>query len=355
MTNIVISDNIELRCFYERLIELQPEFISVDTEFISSNRYKYFPKLCLIQIGYGDSAVIVDVLSHGIDLSIIEKIFLDKNITKVFHDLKQDILALLGIFKYIPRPVMDTQMMAMLCNYHDHNLSYAELVYSLLGVNLLKSYTRTDWLKRPLSKQQIEYAFSDVTFLCDAYKKLSAELKRLNRWEWIKEDLRIMTDNLAIPYSTKYELPNEIRKVLCEYRKTKKLLHDISDVQIYRLANVTNYTKHIFGTVVKSEFVDEIYSVVEEYQQKPCYQDNKAIIHTLRLLLEQYCVKNNLSYQSVSSTAEINRLVGNDLTNIRILSGWRYQEIGRKILSVLSGKLGFSMKVAQGEVQISYQ
>ena len=44
-------------------------------------------------------------------------------------------------------------------------IGYGELVRRLLGKDLAKSHTRTDWSRRPLSPEQIEYALDDVRYL----------------------------------------------------------------------------------------------------------------------------------------------------------------------------------------------
>ena len=354
-----IDNTRKLSDFYKRLVDSNPKFVVVDTEFISNHKYRNFPKLCLIQVGYNDTAAVIDVLSNGIDLSILQDLFLNRQIIKVFHDFKQDILALLSIFDYIPQPIMDTQMMAMLCDYQDTHISYSELSYSLLKVKLKKELKRTNWMLRPLSEEQIKYAFSDVTYLHSIYKILHERLEKLGRLNWITEDIKTITEKLAIPYSTKNERPNMIRQLLCEYKNNGKLLHEISDAQIYRLSYVKQYSKDQFNKIVSREYIDELRESISHSAEKKIYISSKSKpkIYLIQALIQQYSLKNNISYHSVSSTAEINRLINNNFENIRLLNGWRYNEIGREISKFLAGEIKLTFRVNVDdcdEIEVDY-
>src|SRR5690606_29161986 len=68
-----------------------------------------------------------------------------------------------------------------------------QLVQKVTGVRLDKSSRFTDWRRRPLSPQQLEYALADVTHLRDVYQHLAAELERENRAHWLNEEMRVLT------------------------------------------------------------------------------------------------------------------------------------------------------------------
>ncbi|MBQ4875512.1 MAG: hypothetical protein HRK26_05355 [Rickettsiaceae bacterium H1] len=348
-----INESYKLSEFCNEVIATNPDFIAIDTEFISNRKYRNFPKLCLIQIAYNNKVAVIDVLSQDVDLSILNKLFLNSKITKVFHDFKQDILALLTVFDYVPRPMMDTQMMAMLCDYHNNYISYLELIYSLLDVKLMKESTRTDWLSRPLSDKQIEYAVADVTYLCSVYKILFKRLQKLNRLNWAKDDVQEMIEKLAIPHSTKNDKPNMVRQVLCEYRIDNKLVNGVTDSQIYRLSYAKKITKQLLKKLVNKEYLDELYEMLScQKKESLVTGEKKSLIYLIQALVQQYCLKNNISYQSISSLAEINRLVNDEPENIRLLQGWRGVEIGEKITDFLKGKIMLEIGVIGGDLNV---
>ena len=47
---------------------------------------------------------------------------------------------------------------------------------------------RTDWLKRPLSEEKIEYAANDVKYLIGLSSKLKEEVSKLDRLDWLEEE-----------------------------------------------------------------------------------------------------------------------------------------------------------------------
>src|SRR5262249_42953177 len=73
------------------------------------------------------------------------------------------------------------------------SLSYDQLVQRITGDTLDKSHRFTDWTRRPLSEAQLGYAISDVTHLRDVYLKLSADLEKRGRTEWMREEMKLLT------------------------------------------------------------------------------------------------------------------------------------------------------------------
>ena len=67
-----------------------------------------------------------------------------------------------------PNNIFDTQLAnAMLGG--SFSISYKALVEDLLGVEISKTETRSNWMRRPLSRAQLDYAASDVEFLIELY------------------------------------------------------------------------------------------------------------------------------------------------------------------------------------------
>ena len=93
-------------------------FITVDSEFIRERTY--YPRLCLLQLGYDGGAAIVDPLAKDMDLSPFFAVLDNPNVVKVFHAGRQDIEIFYNLTGKIPANVFDTQIAAMVCGFADN-------------------------------------------------------------------------------------------------------------------------------------------------------------------------------------------------------------------------------------------
>ncbi|MGI9211203.1 MAG: ribonuclease D [Methylococcaceae bacterium] len=165
------------------------EWLALDTEFLRDKTY--FPRFCLLQIASENQQVAcIDPLSLP-TLEPLEALLYDARILKVFHAGRQDLEIFYHLWGKLPGPVFDTQIAAPLLGMAEQ-ISYAGLVSTVLGVNLSKSHTRTDWSLRPLSESQIRYAADDVIYLATAYLKLRDKLQHLGRHEWLQPEFDLL-------------------------------------------------------------------------------------------------------------------------------------------------------------------
>ncbi len=165
------------------------EELGLDTEFLRERTYR--AELCLLQLSSHSDAVCVDPLSIP-ELSALSRLLTAQGITKVMHASRQDVEVLFPISGLV-RPVFDTQIAAALTGL-PAQIGYGELVRRLLGKELAKSHTRTDWSRRPLSPEQIEYALDDVRYLIPLKGQLEEQLERSGRLQWLAEELRELED-----------------------------------------------------------------------------------------------------------------------------------------------------------------
>jgi ribonuclease D len=169
-------------------IAAQPR-IGLDTEFLRERTYR--AQLCLVQIATRREACCVDPLALR-ELAPLADLLTAGGVTKVMHASRQDLEVLLPLVG-LTRPVFDTQIAAALSGL-PAQVGYAEAVRRLLGTELAKSHTRTDWSRRPLAPEQIEYALDDVRYLLPLAERLEEELERLGRRAWLTEELRALED-----------------------------------------------------------------------------------------------------------------------------------------------------------------
>ena len=169
------------------------KFITIDTEFIREKTY--WSQLCLIQVCSDNIEVIIDPLEEEIDLTPFIKILNKKSVLKVLHSGRQDIEIFYKISGKIPSPIFDTQVAAMVCGFGD-SVGYEKLVDKILKKKIDKSSRFSNWAKRPLTKQQLQYAIGDVTHLYEIYPILNNKLKETKRTKWLDEELKILTLSL---------------------------------------------------------------------------------------------------------------------------------------------------------------
>ncbi len=166
----------------------RPARIGLDTEFIRERTY--WPQLALVQIALeregGLEILLVDPLAPGI-CEALAPLLADEAILKVMHSPSEDLIAFRHACDAVPAPLFDTQLAAALAGI-GHGLGYQKLVEQVTGVALAKGETRSDWLRRPLSASQLEYAADDVRHLFEIHDVLDAQLKALDRGEWLVED-----------------------------------------------------------------------------------------------------------------------------------------------------------------------
>ena len=167
--------------------------IGLDTEFLRERTYR--AELCLVQLSSSSDAVCVDPLALP-NLEPLARILTSPAIAKVMHASRQDVEVLYPIAGLV-QPLFDTQIAAALTGL-PAQIGYGELVRRLLSKELAKSHTRTDWSRRPLSTEQIEYALDDVRYLLPLKAVLEEQLERSGRLEWLTEELHALRDARAI-------------------------------------------------------------------------------------------------------------------------------------------------------------
>lgn len=174
--------------------------ITLDTEFVRTRTMK--PQLGLLQVFDGQRLALIDpVLIH--DLSPFTAILSDVNIIKVLHSCSEDIEALHSNLGLTPRPVFDTQFAASILG-KGASIGYANMIESFFSITLDKGESRTDWMARPLSNKQLDYAAADVTYLMAAYEVLAGELKDCDLTHCVFAESQVLIDKKTHPFPAEY-------------------------------------------------------------------------------------------------------------------------------------------------------
>ena len=165
--------------------------VALDTEFVWNRTY--YPKLGVIQLALaGDDCHLIDTVAIT-DLSPLRQVLEDPEIELILHDAQQDLTILRQATGAFPRNVFDTRCAAGLANMSS-TTSLAELLELTIGVLLDKTETRTDWVRRPLSEEQLAYAIEDVCHMHEVRDVLRARIEKISRSTWLAEELAVYDD-----------------------------------------------------------------------------------------------------------------------------------------------------------------
>ncbi len=166
--------------------------LAVDTE--SNSLYRYYPKVCLIQITtfadpqQPDPARVVDYLVDSLAITQLEalgELFQDPAVEVIMHAAENDILTLQRDFGFHFANLFDTQLAARILGWKQVGL--AAILQENFGVVSDKRMQRTDWGKRPLTPEQILYAQMDTHYLPALRITLIEQLQAAGRWEEAQE------------------------------------------------------------------------------------------------------------------------------------------------------------------------
>lgn len=167
------------------------ELLALDTEFLRVKTY--FPKLCLIQLATNDEAVCIDPLALS-DFTSLINLLTAPHITKIIHSASQDLEAIVHALDILPSPVFDTQIAVGITQNIKIGMSYHDLVLHYCEVELTRDQTRTQWDLRPLTSEQLKYAYDDVHYLIPVYHKLMAEITASKQEGLLKTNLTPLTE-----------------------------------------------------------------------------------------------------------------------------------------------------------------
>ena len=372
-----ITDQNTLNDFYNKCkIE---KVLAVDTEFIRDSTY--YPSLCLIQIAGINFAAAIDPLAK-LDMSPIWELLLNKNILKVFHAGRQDIEIFFGLMGEIPTPIYDTQIAAMFCGLGDQ-VSYESLVNKFLGLSVNKEHQFTNWLQRPLSKNQINYAISDVTHLINIFPLIRKAIKDNNREEWVTKELeylskkelyKVRADEVWKKIKLKNSNPQMLNllKYLAYWRENECKKRNIPRNRLIRddvLINISfskpktiselkkiraipkNLSNDDFSQIL--EVIDKAEKVKREewplISTSTSPQISKSSLELLKILLKYCSEENGLAEKVIANTDGVKSILEGQKKNMKVFTGWRNKIFGEMALSLLNGKLAF--KIEKGKIK----
>ncbi len=216
-----IADDAAFAALCEQLA--RSDRVGLDTEFMRV--HTFFPELALLQFADGGPVALVDPLPLR-SLAPLAALLLAPNPRKIMHSASEDLATLAPIARAPVAGLFDTQIAAGFAGL-GHGMGYQRLVADLLGVELEKSHTRSNWLARPLSAGQLGYAAADVAHLCALHDALVERLERRRMLAWCLQECdrvaQVGADD-APPANPHWEFRNAFRWPLERQARLKRLL-----------------------------------------------------------------------------------------------------------------------------------
>src|SRR5690625_3473408 len=253
----LISKQAELDSLLPEL-EAAPE-IALDTE--ADNMYHYHNRVCLLQIRWGEKIVLIDTLAPGLNLDALFALL--GNLPLVMHGSDFDLRLLAGIRQFKADALFDTALAAQLLGLEKIGLS--ALVEHYFGIVLPKGHQRSDWSQRPLPKKMLDYAAQDVVHLFELRDKMEAELKALDRYDWLLQRCEEQIETGATGFAPRDENAWRISGA--------RFLKPIGLTVLYELWHWRDEKAERIDRphfrVINDRFLMEIAKAVEEGEKKP--------------------------------------------------------------------------------------
>ncbi len=356
------------------------DFVTVDTEFLRETTF--WPKLCVIQIANPDYAVVVDALAEGLDLEPFFELMRNTDIVKVFHAARQDIEIIYHLGGFVPSPLFDSQVAAMVCGFGD-SVSYDQLVSKVTGEQIDKSSRFTDWSRRPLTNKQLAYALADVTHLRDVYQFLKKQLAQKGRHHWVEDEMATLssidtyrTDPAKAWQRMKLRVrkPRDLAvlKELAFWREQEAQKRDIprnrviKDDAIFEVATQKPQTSEALGHLrtiprgfERSRHAEEILKAVKRAMEiseddlpevpkgRPSPDGASAAVDLLKVLLKMKSESFGVAPKVIATVDDLDKIASGEDAQVQALSGWRSELFGEDAVRLKNGEIGLAFNGRQ--------
>jgi ribonuclease D len=133
-------------------------------------------------------------------------------------------------------------------------MGYQQALDDQLDMHIDKEQSQSDWLRRPLSDEQEQYAIDDVRFLPALYLSLEYELKKQGLYEYVWDDCQLYAQEL---YDSQQVADEDMYLTMADYRYDTQQMAILQAVASWReqLARATNQPRTF---VIKKQAVREI-------------------------------------------------------------------------------------------------
>lgn len=364
---------------------------ALDTEFLGERTY--VPRLCLVQVATTEFIALVDTLAVR-DLRPLWALVADPNVQKVLHAAREDLrLAFYGGGRLLPQNVYDTQVAAGFVGLPMYPISYARLTEALMGVRLGKGETRSEWDRRPLTPDQVQYARDDVRYLLPIADKLTALLTRLGRDGWLREEMErfslasvyepdpeVAYLRLRGPRSGLTRRPTALLRAITAWREREAAARDVPARTVLRdealtelalrpprrLSDFTRLKSFPVGEEVSLgpgllDALNAARAIPDDLLPPPLAGNaddetpqERVLGDLLFALGAALCQSRDLAPELALTKADA-LMVARGRTETPLLTGWRRQALGEELERLARGATTLSLQVTPDGPQISWQ
>ncbi|MEM9887697.1 MAG: ribonuclease D [Bacteroidota bacterium] len=362
----------------------QIDWLCIDTEFIGEKRYQTL--LCLVQVATTNGLYIFDAIQLPHIQPIVE-ILANPNILKISHAGENDYRLMQELYQVIPKNVFDTQIAAGFVG-HRYPISFRALVQAELNRRVSKVQTVTDWEHRPIKARQIQYALDDVIPLKALHDKLSSQIEKLNRTDWVKEEMQKVE---SAEYYEKIPFREALNHNLLPALARKEQVFLIRLIEWRRqLAERRNHSKEMvlakkyIPPIVKSihlgveglrqnrriseRFVKRYGKDMETLYKKDITAEEKDILRKvptptridpkkeikmemLYAFINYQCLSHKIAPELVFPRGLFKRMKENtSLTSDLLKAGWRNKILGTAIMKSLSQRDQLQIEIEEGQM-----
>jgi|TARA_B110000046_G_scaffold91771_1_gene99800 ribonuclease D len=363
----LIQTQVQLNTFVEQ-IQNKP-ILAIDTEFM--RRRTLYPEVALIQVFDGEHLALIDPLA---ELSLFDfwQVLKDPAVLKVLHSPSEDIEVFQKYAGFVPAPLFDTQFALQLLG-EGNCMGFALMVKTLLGIEIDKSESRTNWLQRPLTTKQLDYAAADTFHLLPCFELIIDRINKADLFEIVLDESELIANKRA--FQTPDELlykdiknawqlkPHELAvlKELAIWRRNKAIRKNLALNFVLKEHNMTEIAKRgpsslnslrqipgvesievnrsgveILKCIEKAKAiaVDEHPQVLKRLIDFPNY---KQTAKDIKQKITKVAKANNIPEDVLASKKQVNQLISwnwkltaeQKMTHIKpdLLSSWRYSFI----------------------------
>lgn len=365
-------------------------WIAFDTEFVAEDTYR--PQLCLVQVATDESLVIIDSLAVS-DMNPFWELITGDDHEIVVHAGREEMEFCLEAVGRLPERVVDVQIAAALVGL-DYPAGYGTLTQRLLGQEVAKHETRTDWRRRPLSNAQISYALDDVRHLGAVRTAIDERLKKLGRLDWLKAEMNDwLRERVEHRNRERWRRvsgaanlsPREliIVRELWRWREEEASTRDVPPRRVLRddliveLARRRTAEAHKIRAVrgferrgLRNKVPDLAKCIAralalpkEEWPVRPPRDSNPQLAMVsqfLAMALGSICRKNNIAMSLAATTKDIRDFVSYRLGDAEgeppsLARGWRSEVVGQMLDDLLSGKVAIRIHDPKSDAPLSFE
>lgn len=387
----------QILTYHEDFLDLcehirQCGIVAFDSEFVSDLSYR--PELGLLQFSTPDRCVAVDPLAIT-TLTSWWDIMADDSTTVIVHGGQAEIKFCVQMCGQIPRKLVDIQIAEGLRG-RSYPLSYSAIVERVLGKRVASNQTRTDWLRRPLSPEQIHYALEDVAFLPEIWERQSRSLESGGRLQWAHAEFDRMCHDIFEEERTPpwervtgiHKLPRRellVAQRLAKWREEEAAYRNRPPRRILRDDLLIDLAKRRPKTVQQAlatrdlnrpeykKRLEDVVAVIDEACAVPddklparlrsrddFSSDEQVISRLLGLALGNMCAQLDVAQSLAGTSRDLTELVravrNRETTDVpRLLNGWRGEVFGSLLRRVLDGEVRFRVAPANSATPLVFE